>query len=755
MNIYLIFVIVLLAFAVVDLVVGVSNDAVNFLNSAIGARVARLSTIFAVAALGIFVGAATSGGMMDIARHGIFHPEMFSFKEVMTIFMAVILSDVLLLDVFNNLALPTSTTVSMVFELLGGTAAFALLKLTHSDGALGIGDLMNTEKALEIIFSIFLSVALAFFFGAIIQYICRLIFTFSYKNKLKWKIGLFGGVATTVIAYFMLFKSIAGMSIMRPEWVSWLEANTLPVLGVCFIASTLLMQGLYFLKVDVFKVLVLLGTFALAMAFAGNDLVNFIGVSMAGLSSYQDFAAHPLADPSTFMMDSLNSSARTPVGFLLIAGAIMVAALLFSKKSRNVIKTSVDLSRQGEGEEMFGSSKIARSLVRFSTAVGAFFDDVTPDALKAWANKRLDTSQIRLREGAAFDEVRATVNLVVASLLIALGTSLKLPLSTTYVTFMVAMGTSLADKAWGRETAVYRITGVVSVIGGWFITAGAAFVMAFVVALLLNWGGAVAAFVLSAIVAFLLIRSVTTSRNKAKSPASDRLYEEMSRESDKEKLSEMLEEHISMSEADCVLYCKQTYRQITDAFMEENLSTLRKSDRSMKRRREELKNNRRIEMVTLRRVDHEVAMLQSTWFHLGRNSCDNMLYCLRRIEEPCREHVDNGFPPLSVEQLRDFVPLRDAVLYLADRTAKILQRRAIDEIPAVRKEGAMLKKTFEYARNMQIQRMQNSKENLTVAYLYLNMLQESRELTSHMRHLLRAAQGLWDRQLSEPSEDDD
>lgn len=746
MNIYLICIVVLFTLAVIDLIVGVSNDAVNFLNSAIGARVAKLRTIFIVAAAGIFIGAATSGGMMDIARHGIFHPEMFSFKEIMTIFLAVVISDVLLLDIFNNLGMPTSTTVSMVFELLGGTTAFALIKMTGGDGSLGIGDYMNTEKALEIIFSIFLSVALAFVFGAIVQYISRLVFTFTYKKHLKWKIGIFGGIAATAIIYFMLFKGVKGMSFMTPESVAFINDNTVPLLAGCFVVSTILMQCLHFLKVDVFKVLVLLGTFALAMAFAGNDLVNFIGVSMAGLSSYQDFMAHPGADASVFMMDSLNESAKTPIFFLLAAGAIMVIALFTSKKSRAVIKTSVDLSRQGDGDEMFGSSKLARSLVRFSTSVGSFFDDIIPERVKVWSNKRFNTSEIQLEDGAAFDGVRATVNLVVASLLIALGTSLKLPLSTTYVTFMVAMGTSLADKAWGRETAVYRITGVVSVIGGWFITAGAAFLLAFCMAMLINFGGVVAAVILVSLVAFIMIKSMIKAHSKTKPEVSDELYTEMSKATDKQEIESLLEKHIALSEADFVAYAKETYKQISDGFIEENLSMLRKSDKSMRRMREQLKGTRRKEMVTLRRIDPEAAMRLNTWFHLGRNSCDNMLYCLRRIEEPCEEHVDNGFPPLNQDQLRDFVPLRDSVLYLADRTVKIFTQHDYESIPEVRAEGAKLKKTLEHARDLQIERMQRSGENLTLAYLYLNILQESREFASHMRHLLRSAQGLWEKQ---------
>ena len=514
-EIYLVFVVFLFVLAVFDLMVGVSNDAVNFLNSAIGAKVAKFRTIIIVAAVGVFLGATMSNGMMEVARNGVFHPAMFSFKELMFIFLAVMISDVILLDIFNNLGLPTSTTVSLVFELLGGTTAFVLLKLANDTTGLTVGDLMNTEKALGMIMAIFVSVAIAFFFGIVLQYISRLVFTFTYKKNLKWKIGLFGGVATTAIFYFMLFKGIKSMSFVTPEIYEYIQNHTLAILGICFLASTAIMQFLYFLKVNVFKILVLMGTFALAMAFAGNDLVNFIGVPLAGYSAYTDFAANGASNPSTFMMSSLEGPAKSPMIFLVAAGAVMVFSLATSKKAHNVIKTSVDLSRQSEGDEMFGSSKIARVLVRFSNNTANFFQDVVPDNVKAWCEKRFNTDEARLPEGAAFDEVRATVNLVVAGLLIALGTSLKLPLSTTYVTFMVAMGSSLADRAWGRESAVYRVTGVVSVIGGWFITAGAAFILCFLVAMLMHVGGFVAACIMMALAIFLLIRSNIRYKKKA------------------------------------------------------------------------------------------------------------------------------------------------------------------------------------------------------------------------------------------------
>ena len=450
--IYLGFVIFLFVLAVSDLWVGVSNDAVNFLNSAIGSKVAKFRTIIIIAAIGVFFGAVMSNGMMDIARHGIFRPEQFSFQSIMYICLAVMVTDIILLDVFNSLGMPTSTTVSMVFELLGATFAFSMFEIAGNDGALGFADYMNTEKALSVIMAIFVSVALAFFFGLVIEYVCRLIFTFNYKKNLKWKIGLFGGIAATAIIYFLLIKGAKDLSFMTPEVKGWIATHTWELLGICLVSFTILMQILHFCRVNVFKVVVLIGTFALATAFAGNDLVNFIGVPLTGYDSYLDYMASGETDPDAHMMGVLNSPAKTPLIFLVLAGIVMVIALATSKKAHNVTKTEISLAKQDEGDEMFGSSKVARSIVRWSSSMANGLIAITPPKARAWINKRFDSTQIEMEEGASYDLVRASVNLVVASLLIAFGTSLKLPLSTTYVTFMVAMGSSLADRAWSRPS---------------------------------------------------------------------------------------------------------------------------------------------------------------------------------------------------------------------------------------------------------------------------------------------------------------
>ena len=381
-----------------------------------------------------------SNGMMDIARHGIFRPENLSFYDVIVIFMAVMVTDVILLDVFNSLGMPTSTTVSMVFELLGATFVVALFKTAAPESTLSMGDLLNTEKALSVILGIFLSVAIAFVFGTLVQFLTRLVFTFEYKSKLKWKVGLFGGIACTAIIYFMLIKGVKDMTFITPDLKEWIHTHTALILGGCFVVFTILMQLLHWMKVNVFKVVVLLGTFSLAMAFAGNDLVNFIGVPLTSLASYQDYMESGGGNPHGFLMDSLNGSANTPFYFLIGAGMIMVVSLATSRKARQVTQTTVGLSAQSQGDEMFGSSRIGRSLVRVALNSFNWVSDRTPAGVKRWISRRMDSTTTQPEEGAAFDLVRGSVNLMLAGILIAWGTSMKLPLSTTFVTFIGGYG---------------------------------------------------------------------------------------------------------------------------------------------------------------------------------------------------------------------------------------------------------------------------------------------------------------------------
>ena len=734
-------VVFLFLLAIFDLVVGVSNDAVNFLNSAIGSKAASFKLVITVAAVGVFFGAALSNGMMEIARHGIFQPEHFYFQELMCIFLAVMVTDVILLDIFNTLGMPTSTTVSMVFELLGGTFVLALIKIAMDEtGMLGFGDLLNTEKALSVIIGIFLSVAIAFFFGTIVQYISRLIFTFNYTGRLKYTIGLFGGVAATAIIYFMLIKGLKDSSFMTAENKLWVKENTLMLTTYCFIAFTVLMQILHWCKVNVFKVIVLMGTFALATAFAGNDLVNFIGVPLAGLASFQDFVANGNGEPMGFLMSSLNGPAKTPFIYLFAAGAIMVVALITSKKAKNVIKTSVDLSRQDEGDEMFGSSGVARSIVRNTMNVGQAISKFIPDSVKTWADKRFCKDVMVMENGAAFDLIRASVNLVLAGLLIALGTSLKLPLSTTYVTFMVAMGTSLADRAWGRETAVYRITGVLSVIGGWFITAGAAFTISAIVVLIMYYGGFIAMFAMIGLVIFLLIRSERMYSKKQKNEkANDTIFKQLLASQDLKERWSLLRQHVNNNHVDMFDFIMATYTQITDGFINEDIKSLRKAMIRTGEEKQALKKSRRKEIIGLRRIDKFAAIEKNTWFHLGSNSCEQMLYCMKRICEPCKEHVDNNFKPLSERARTEFIPVRNEMITLMTQARDVIISGDYDKADAILKDGDGLKVKISTLRRHQMNRIHDESVNVKTALVYLNILQESQELVSSWRHLLRAS----------------
>lgn len=728
--------------AIFDLLVGVSNDAVNFMNSAVGAKVARYRTIIIVAAVGVFAGAILSNGMMDIARHGIFQPANFSFYEIMCILLAVMVTDVVLLDVFNTLGLPTSTTVSMVFELLGGTFIPAILKIIGDEtGLLSLGDMMNTEKALSVIMGIFLSVAIAFIAGTLVQYISRIIFSFNYKKHLSWTIGIFGGISVTSLSYFVLIKGLKSAPFMSAESLAWIDQNTTLLVAGCFVFFTLLMQILHWCKVNVFRIIVLLGTFALALAFAGNDLVNFIGVPLAGFSAYTDYVANSNgAGIHDFMMSSLMSSAKTPAIFLFASGIIMVYALATSKKAKNVIKTSVDLARQEEGDEMFGSSALARTIVRRATAINEFMVKVIPAGMRRWIDSRFNKDEVILENGAAFDMVRAAVNLVLSGLLIIIGTTMKLPLSTTYVTFIVAMGSSLADRAWGRESAVYRITGMLSVIGGWFITAFVAFTICALVTAIMFYTSFVGMFIFICVAVFLLVRSNIKYSKKEKAEQQDDTFKRMMASKDKAEVLSLLRLHVKETLTDYINYTEQAYMQVTDGFINEDLKQLKKVMSSTDDQKKMLKKRRRKEILGLRRIPIPIAIEKNTWFHLGSNSCEQMLYCLKRICEPCKEHVDNNFNPISKDCIAEFLPIREELCQLMDRTQTVIENNNYAEADDILVKGDALKNKISALRKQQMNRMQEADStSLKASMVYLNILQESQELVSIWRHLLRAS----------------
>lgn len=738
--VYFSFIVFLFMLAVFDLVVGVSNDAVNFLNSAIGAKVARFRTILIIASIGVFVGATMSNGMMDIARHGIFQPQMFSFNDLLCIFLAVMVTDVVLLDVFNTLGMPTSTTVSMVFELLGGTFILSLLKIaTDETGLLGFADLLNTDKALSVILGIFLSVAVAFIFGTVVQWLSRLIFTFNYTSKLKWKIGLFGGIATTCILYFALLKGLKDSSFMTPEYNAWIKENTMYLVGGCFVVSTVLMQVFHWCKINVFKIVIFMGTFALALAFAGNDLVNFVGVPLAAYSAYQDFAANGAGQADTFMMSSLNESAKTPFIFLFLSGVVMVYALATSKKAQNVVKTSVDLSRQDEGEEMFGSSRVARSIVRGANNVNEFFSKYTPKPLVRWIDARFNKDEAILAQGAAFDLVRASINLVLSGLLIALGTSLKLPLSTTYVTFIVAMGSSLADRAWSRESAVFRITGVLNVIGGWFLTAGIAFSACALVTIAMYYGGAVVMALFVFVAVFILIKSNFSTKRKDETDYEEQLFKGIMNAKDKAECWGLLKKHVCATQQEMLDFVWKTYEDVVNGFVDEDLKTLRRAVKRIDAEKSRRKKLRQRELVGMGRIDKRISLEKNTWFHLASNSGEQMLYCLKRMSEPCKEHVDNNFNPLSRECIEEILPVKKKIVDYLMRSERIVEDRDYEHIDALLAEEEAYKQQLSEMRRAQEDRIQmDLSQGLKVSLVYLNLLQETQELLSDLRHYLRA-----------------
>lgn len=731
---YMFVVLFMFTLAIIDLTVGVSNDAVNFLSAAVGSRAAKIKHVLIVAAVGVFVGASFSSGMMDVARHGIFDPSFFSFSNVMCVFLAVVISDVFLLDLFNSLGLPTSTTVSMVFELLGASFVTALI----SSSGVGLG-MLNTDRALTIIISIFLSVAIAFIFGLVVQWISRVIFTFHYRKNLGRKIGLYGGFATTAIIYFMLVKGLKGSAIVGflPESVRYfIFEDTVMFLLCAFAFFTLLMQLLHVMKVNVLKIVVLMGTFSLAMAFAGNDLVNFIGVTLAGLESFKDFVANGNGAVDSYMMGSLNLPATTNVLFLIGAGAVMVYALFTSKKARKVLQTSIDLSsQQNEEGEMFGTSSIARNMVR---AVSKMVDSIarnTPQGIKNWVNRRF--TPLEEREDVAFDLVRASVNLVLAGLLIAVGTSLKLPLSTTYVTFMVGMGSSLADRAWGRESAVYRVTGVVSVVGGWFITAGAAFIIAALVATVMNYGGVVAMYVMIALVIYLLIRSHINYNKKKGAEKVDEKMNVILKSENHDEVWTNLRQHAAETLTHTLAFSAETYKRMFESFSKDELRPLKSSLVKIVEEKALMKKERRAETRGLQRIDQQMAFERSTWYHLCTNSCQQMLNTLTRIGEPMKEHADNSFSPLSKLYVDEFSPYcRDVYNVLRDINEIIVSGNYenSDEVSSRAKD---LKHALASLRKEQTMRLHQSKGSLRMDFVYLNLIQESHELLSEVRNLLR------------------
>lgn len=595
---------------------------------------------------------------------------------------------------------------------------------------------------MSVIVAIFVSVAIAFFFGMIVQWLSRIVFTFNYKKHSRYSIALFGGIAFTALSYFIFLKGLGKSRFIAEDVRTWIDSNISLLLLYTFVGSTIMMQVLHMLRVNVFKFVVLMGTFALAMAFAGNDLVNFIGVPLAGMDSFRDYVANSNGlDARDYMMTSLMESAQTPPFFLLAAGVIMIVAMATSKKARNVIKTSVDLSRQDEGDEMFGSSRAARSIVRVTQDGNSRVMQYMPKSVSRWIDSRFNKQEAELNDGAAFDVVRAAINLVLASMLITIGTNYKLPLSTTYVTFMVAMGSSLADRAWSRESAVFRVTGVISVIGGWFITAAVAFGACALVCLIMFYGGILAKILFMVLVVVLLIKSNRKYASKEKEGEKEDVFRLMMRTRDPEIVLDLLMKHVSRTQSFMTRFAIDEFNNIIDGLENERTRTLRKVNNELRKEKEMLKKFRRQELLALKRVPTDIAIERNTWFHLGINSSEQYIYCLRRILDPIKEHVDNNFNPVPQLYIDEFRPLRATINDLMQQTETQISTCRFEHYRDTLALADKCKDELSVVRKRHIDRITEMKDNnlLQISLVYLNLLQESQQLLSNMRHQLRAA----------------
>jgi len=739
---YLVLIIVLFLLAISDLVVGVSNDAVNFLNSAVGSRAASFKIIMTVAALGVFVGATFSSGMMEVARKGIFNPEYFLFSEIIIIFLAVMVTDVILLDTFNTYGMPTSTTVSIVFELLGASVAMAVIKVYTDPNALQLHEYINNEKALVIIMGILLSVAIAFTCGAVIQYFSRLIFSFEYTQRLRSIGPIFGGIGITAITYFMVIKGIAGTSFYTPELAEFINSNTRWLLLYSFLGWTvILFIASRLFRINILTTMVLIGTFALAMAFAGNDLVNFIGVPLAAFNSYEIFKTSGVP-ADELIMTGLAGEVPTPTLLLVIAGLIMAATLYFSKKAQSVLKTSLDLGRQDEGYERFSSYMFSRSLVRNVTALSQFVSKSIPDKLQGVIRKQFDETpfkeqQKRLKkEAPVFDLLRAAVTLVVSSILITMGTNYKLPLSTTYITFMVFMGASLADGAWGRESAVYRVSGVLSVIGGWFFTAFSAFTVAFILLIIFHFGG------ILGIIAVLIVAGIAayrTHRTHSKRIADLSEYEKRSEEGllNQERILNLCRNHI--------LNFAEEYNTVVT----KSLKALGKEDRSALNEARQLFQPIRKKIDWLQLQSSKILDdLPETELESGHvyiiviDYLREMSHQTDSILKSNFKHVDNNHKPLTSEQVSELEEVHGIMRTIFQNIDESF--RSLD----LKKMGDFNSEFREYAskirdiRKKQINRIKKRKVGTRNSILYLQLLSDFRNMMLFANRIIRVLEDL-------------
>ncbi|WP_430613994.1 inorganic phosphate transporter [Flavobacterium sp. JP2137] len=738
-QIFVVMLIALAILAVIDITVGVSNDAVNFLNSAIGSKAVPFKTIMVVATLGILVGALFSNGMMEIARSGIFVPSMFSFNDVMIIFLAVMITDVLLLDVFNTLGLPTSTTVSIVFELLGAAVCLAVVKIVMTDGSLAtLPQYINTEKASEIVYSILLSVILSFTIGTLVQYVSRMFFTFHIDKRLKYFGALFGGIAITAITFFILIKGLKGVSFISKETYSWINHHQFHIVAMSFVFWTLFSQMLMSVfKINILRVIIIIGTFALALAFAGNDLVNFIGVPIAAFQSYGFFAGSGM-DPDLYMMGELaNDNIEAPFYFLVIAGLVMVFTLWTSKKAKNVIETEMNLARQDSGTttEKFKPNLLSKGLVRGMVYLGMGVDYFLPKSLQLKMDKRFEKplkAKVAKMEEPAFDMVRASVNLMVASILISIGTSMQLPLSTTYVTFMVAMGTSFADGAWDRDTAVYRVTGVFNVIGGWLVTAIVAFLAAFVTAYILKIGEVFAVVGLLILVGILLYRSNKKHQKKTK-------------EKDAAKATELNSHDIvtiqgvvtetSSQVATVIGKTKALYTSVIDSLGLQELSKLKQSRKKLKKLEKEIEELKGNVYFFVKNLD-ETSVEASKFYILTLGYLQDMVKAVNFIAQNSFSHVDNNHKKLKFNQIRDLKNTDRQLQELFDKIEATFSEENFSQLENLLKDKETLITYVDSLIQKQIVRIRTTETSPKNSKLYFSILFETDDLVKATMGLL-------------------
>ncbi len=737
-NIYILMIVALAILAIADLVVGVSNDAVNFLNSAIGSKAVSFKTIMIVASLGVAFGALSSSGMMEVARKGIFMPSEFYFNEIMIIFMAVMITDILLLDFFNTLGMPTSTTVSIVFELLGAAVVMSLIKISISDTETiaNLGQYINTAKATEIILGILLSVVVAFSVGAFVQYNSRLLLTFDFEKKAKWVSALFGGIAATAITYFILIKGLKGASFVSSDFKAFVADNSVMIVALSFLfwtALSALITGVF--KMSVYKFIIIIGTFAIAMAFAGNDLVNFIGVPIAAWQSYEAWVASGV--PATeFSMEVMSKKVATPSLLLFAAGLIMVLTLWFSKKARAVLKTSIDLSSQDSVKERFEPNFLSRGLVRFSTLISKYHGTILPKTLQSKIDKQFEKpKELKLagkqQDLPAFDMVRAAVNLMVASILISIATSMKLPLSTTYVTFMVAMGTSLADRAWGRESAVYRVAGVLNVIGGWFFTAFSAFVASGIIAYLIYLGKAPMIAVLLLLTVILLVRNYLSHKKKG----NNTLLQEGLKKTESKTVQGIIQEsaeHIS----NVVSRTNKIYSGMLSGLATEDLSKLKKSRKGVEKLNKEVDELRDDIFYFIKNLD-ETSVRGSNFYIIILGYLQDVGQSLDFLAKTSYKHINNNHKALRFNQIKDLQDIDSSFENLLNEIESIFKSRKFEKLGDILNGKQRAQDDLAVKIASQITRTRTEEDDSPKnTALYFSLLIETKDLVAAIMNLI-------------------